>query len=83
MKKVYSAPEIEFEDFALSTNLAACAYDANFSEGTCGWDDPNDRFNYVIFTDLVSACTYKAQDNDKYNGICYHNPSDDCNVFNS
>lgn len=82
MKKNYSAPEIMFEDFVLSTSLAACRYSAQFAENSCAWDDPRDHFEFVVFTNDITACVYKAQDG-KYNGICYHNPSDDCNVFSS
>jgi hypothetical protein len=81
MKKIYSKPEIVFEDFSLSTNIA----------GNCELDTPlpslKDSCGYpirgaVVFTDGINACTYKPQDG-MHNGFCYHVPTEYNNLFNS
>ena len=90
MKKTYMKPEIMFEDFTLTTNIAAgCeSQDVNASTiNSCGLD-----FSGVaIFIEGMTGClggievpdpdrTGDAQD--PYTGICYHNPSG-TNIFNS
>ena len=79
MKKTYSKPDIVFEDFSLSTNIAAgCDYvPTNQSEG-CGvqWG------HNWIFTSELSCSTPITEGDPDYNGICYHNPTDN-NVFYS
>ena len=83
MKKVYSKPEILFESFAMSTNIAAGCYYTNVTHGRdeygCGYK--LDRYNKVIFTSGM-GCTTTEDDGD-YNGICYHVPSEESNLFNS
>lgn len=82
MKKTYSKPDILFEDFSLSVSIAAnCEEETNFAKDQCGY-----RFapGMVIFLEGVTGCTTKIEDgSDSYNGICYHNPSDINNLFNS
>lgn len=82
MKKAYIAPEIMFEDFTISTNIAAgCEAKSDLlAGGQCGfkWGKK------VIFTEQVLGCTVKVVPGDgNYDGLCYHNPSEDYNVFNS
>ena len=90
MKKVYSKPEIVFENFALSENIAnaGCEVKTNTpAQGTCGipWADG------VLFLDSVgSLCTddYSVPNqggDGEYNGLCYHTFSNDGaqNLFNS
>jgi hypothetical protein len=80
MKKAYSKPEIFFEDFSLSTNIAAgCELFPNFAEDACGvkWGKKH------IFLAEIQGCGTKIVNGDPtYDGACYHNPSDP-NVFNS
>ena len=81
MKKTYSKPDIVFEDFSLSTSIAAgCEFSTNFAKGVCGF-----KFGDVmIYVEGISGCAEKAADGSPmYNGICYHNPSDDKNIFAS
>ena len=81
MRKLYSKPEVVFENFLISTNIAAgCVYKTNLqTEGNCGYDD--DRGNGVIFTLDVTGCKYhNVEDSDS---LCYHNPSDYGAIFNS
>ena len=88
MKKAYAKPEIMFESFTISTNIAAgCTYKSGLSvsEQNCGYLFGGDRGSKMIFL------TYSADDTgcktvvpDGYNGMCYHNPSDGFeNIFNS
>ena len=69
MKKVYSKPEIYFESFSLSQNIAA---GCEVKPG-----DPELEFNGLgfAFTDEAN-CSYKVPDqlggDGEYNGICYH-----------
>ena len=82
MKKAYSKPDIVFENFSLSTNIAAgCEVKTNFAQNQCGY-----KFapGIVIFLEGVNGCVKPVVDGDgQFNGICYHNPSDDNNIFSS
>ena len=82
MKKVYEKPEIVFENFSLSTSIAAGCEKTTALQygGTCGirWG------HSTIFTSDVDQCSTKVIDGDTaYNGLCYHVPNADYNVFNS
>ena len=82
MKKTYTKPEIIFEDFTASTNIAAgCegpavghAKDSCFIQGTG---------NIRIFDDGMNQCEYTPFPGDPYDGYCYHTPTDSNNLFNS
>lgn len=81
MKKIYSKPNIMYEDFSLSTGItASCEYSTNFARDVCGF-----KYGpYMIFTEGISGCAIPVPDGDlMFNGICYHNPSDDKNIFSS
>lgn len=81
MKKTYKKPEIIFEDFSLSTSIAlGCEFGAHHAEYLCAYED--EYLEAVIFTETISACTTKMQDG-VYNGLCYHVPSDQTNIFAS
>ena len=81
MKKMYSKPEIMFESFVMSTNIAAgCKMIVGTpSENSCG----------IVGSDGVSLFAehcgfdWTILNGDNYNGFCYHNPSDDNRMFNS
>ena len=88
MRKTYSSPDIVFEDFALSTNIAAGCEEKpdNQTEG-CGvkWGKK------FIFMDGMTGCTSQVTEgstsgnmvDEDNNGLCYHNPSESYNVFYS
>ena len=87
MGKIYTKPDIVFESFSLSTSIAAgCEVKTNTPyAGTCGF-----KFGAVtVFITGVTGCTYKLpfeRDNwvdENGNAFCYHNPSEDSNLFNS
>lgn len=80
MRKAYSAPRIEFESFASSTNIAGNCEEivGNPSKGTCGI--PGNSM--VMFSETVTGCTFHVTTDD-YNGFCYHVPTEAKNLFNS
>ena len=82
MKKAYMKPEIMFESFTLSTNIAAgCEYKNGLhARDYCGYSTRNG----VVFTDGVvgdNGCQYIQPDNN--DTLCYHVPNDSHNIFNS
>lgn len=85
MKKVYEKPEILFESFSLSTNIAGdceAPYVGNPSKGNCGVSTSAPQI--TIFTSDPNVCTIPDSDgDDMYNGLCYHVPTEYNNLFNS
>lgn len=84
MKKIYSKPEIVYEDFTPSTSIAAgCEKLANMSEDSCGILLPDMGFS--IFLENVEACKeFPVEDGSKEsNWVCYHVPDGENNVFAS
>lgn len=88
MKKTYTKPEIVFENFSLSTHVAGdCETRTNTqTEGSCGYG----MRGYTLFAYNMSFCDTSenvgvASDGSPiYNdSICYHNPFDPGNLFNS
>lgn len=83
MKKTYSKPEIMFENFSLSTNIAAgCELTTNLpSVNECGY--PTRGGNVFLVT--ITGCTYTPPEDsdDMYNGFCYHTPAETNNLFSS
>ena len=85
MKKVYSKPEIMFEDFTLSVNIAGdCEEKTNLpSNSTCGMDFSG----LTVFLDNMGGCSDikvpSSNGDGEYDGICYHIPTGDKNLFNS
>lgn len=77
MKKAYSKPEIVFENFMSSTNIAACKVDTNLpSTNTCGISFVPGQ---VVFLDSSTGCNVPSDGYD----ICYDNPSDTNRLFGS
>ncbi len=85
MKKVYSKPEIMFEDFTLSTSIAGgCDVQTNLpSQNQCGMDFSG----LTVFMTGMTGCTDIAVENvggdGQWNEICYHVPTGDQNLFTS
>ena len=86
MKKVYVKPEIVFESFTLSTNIAGDCERivGNPSKGTCGVLG-NVRGEDNIFASTVGGVDGCQiwNDTDKHDGFCYHVPTESTNLFNS
>lgn len=81
MKKQYKKPLVLFDNFSLSTNIAAgCEYSTNFAMNQCGY-----KFapGVIVFTEENTGCGKKVLADENYNGICYHNPSDANNLYSS
>ncbi|MBQ8813365.1 MAG: hypothetical protein IJZ85_02555 [Lachnospiraceae bacterium] len=85
MKKIYTKPEIMFESFALSSNIAGdCEMQTNLpSNSTCGLDFSGLK----VFLDGMGGCSDIEVDNvggdGEYNGICYHVMTGGKNLFAS
>lgn len=87
MKKTYKKPEISFESFLMSTNIAGnCEGPAvgNPSRGSCGIPGSAPGMN-LFSADVgsgVNGCQVFTKDypNDSF---CYHNPTEYNNLFNS
>lgn len=87
MTKNYVKPQIVFEDFSLSKNIAAgCDRLVNNpSKGTCAVLGTG---GIAVFDGTVGkACVFKPEDlggsKDEYDGFCYHVPADNNDLFNS
>lgn len=83
MKRAYTKPDVFFESFALNTAISAnCEKRANFAPDICGYEY-TDSIN--VFTIEVAGCRSGVvlDRNDEFDGICYHNPTDLNNLFNS
>lgn len=84
MKKHYEKPQIMFEDFTLSTNIAGTCTVKTWTpnSGECAYPVTDEFLGTVnVFTSSTQACT-TTEDDGEYNGICYHVPFGD-NLFNS
>ena len=82
MKKIYSKPEIAFESFSLSANIAAgCETKTDTpSKMQCGYGE--DDFGMPLFVQGASGCKAIVQEN-AGDTLCYHVPTDTNNLFNS
>lgn len=88
MKKVYSKPEVMFEDFTMSTNIATgCERTVgNHSKGSCAVVGTG---NVAVFTNtMINICDYTPTEvggnkDDEWDGFCYHVPTEYNNLFNS
>ncbi len=86
MKRSYTKPEILFEDFTLSVNIAAgCEVIADHGMDECGYNvDKDFGLEFYVFTTQIAGCqNAQLNPNEAYDGLCYHNPSELNNVFSS
>ena len=82
MKREYSPPEIIFDSFTLTENIAAnCTRNiTNQYSGSCGLIFGTK----ILFTYEAAGCKHKVADGSPMaNGVCYHIPSGDNRLFNS
>lgn len=81
MKKVYTKPQIAFESFQLTSNIAGdCnTKPASADETTCGYrvDD-----SWIIFQGNP-PCNFPVGQSTENDKICYHVPSGIISVFTS
>lgn len=86
MKKIYEKPQIVFESFIMSTNIAAGCEEIvrTFDKGTCAIVGTG---NVSVFSGTMNICDFTPTDlgnpDDTWNGFCYHVPSERSNLFNS
>jgi hypothetical protein len=81
MRKEYSKPNIMFESFSLSTNIAGdCSVKTGSpSDNVCG----HDIYPFKdVFISSETGCQVTFE-NGQYGGICYHVPDGTNNLFNS
>lgn len=80
MKKAYVKPEIYFESFELSANIATgCAFIANHAKDECGLElGPGLD---VLFISATTGCSRQPVDGDT--SVCYHVPYDSNKLFTS
>ena len=82
MKREYKKPIVVFENFCMSTNIAAGCENkvTNATLNTCAYISSG---GIATFTDeLVNVCDFTSSDG-KWDGFCYHNPDGGPNIFNS
>lgn len=76
MKKMYSKPEIFFENFSLSTNIAGnCNHPfRGFAQFVCGIPDSNGLGMNIFDPNAAgSTCAIPGDGmDDTYDGFCYH-----------
>ena len=87
MKKVYSKPEIMFEDFSLNNaiTLNCKAIVGAPSAGECPYkvESGRDGTKYIFTSAMTNVCTSPEID-DEYGGLCYHVFTDGVDsLFNS
>ena len=85
MKKLYTKPEIMFENFTLSTNIAGdCNVKTNTPSAMQCAVSYDDEFagKVNVFISDIQACEWHEGVNIA-TGICYNTPSDGMNLFNS
>ena len=82
MKRAYQKPDIMFDSFSLSSTIAgSCSFDTNTkSQGDC-----HVMFGELkVFTSKVTGCKGGViVDSGQFNGLCYHVPTNDKNIFMS
>ena len=84
MKKTYSKPQIMFEAFTLSTNIAAgCGLQTKLQDknGGCGWR-PDERAE-AVFNFGVQGSQCEVGPGEMYNELCYDNPYGEYALFTS
>ena len=70
MKKQYVKPELYFENFELSTSIAACEKDTGtHAQNVCGIIIPG--VEGTVFSENITNCTTKGADGEY--STCYHN----------
>ena len=83
MKKEYSKPIVVFESFSLSTNIAGdCEHKTKLPSADTQYGCGYQIRGAIVFVSEVQGCTYHEPDGE-YNGICYHVPTVESNLFNS
>lgn len=83
MKKAYSKPEIFFEDFTLTTNIAGTC--EHKTDNPSMWQCSVNASGINVFLPDITGCEFvvgAAGGDGEFNSICYHVPYGE-NLFNS
>ena len=84
MKKVYSKPEIMFESFVMSTNIAGtCGEDIAMPTNKEGCGYQPEGYPMTVFLTDMSGCKQQLKPETDFNGICYDVPVPEGLLFNS
>lgn len=89
MKKTYTKPEISFESFLMSTNIAGDCdkpFVNNASKGACGVIGSVPGVDNLFVKGVSGADGCQIWDSDGItdkDGLCYHVPVEGKNLFNS
>lgn len=85
VKKSYNKPEIYFESFSLSTSIASgCEVPFTLAaKNICGIPDENGTGERIFDTSITSTCTTSGTGIEKFDGFCYHIPTETNNLFKS
>lgn len=92
MRKIYQKPDVFFEDFAFSSNIAgncSALFDLHRADHTCNFKATSSSADackfvdngFVVFTN-DSSCEILCQEDDPFN-LCYHVSVDTNRMFNS
>ena len=82
MKKSYVKPQVFFEDFQLSANIAGvCGIPTGHAENECQWSISIPGISGNAFVTEEMGCGYKPNDGDY--DVCYHVPVDANRLFTS
>ena len=85
MKKSYTKPEIYFENFTLSTNIASNC-DRPFSlqaQFVCAIPDANNLGMGIFDPNRGGGCVIPGDQDAMYDGFCYHVPTENNMLFMS
>ncbi len=78
MKKSYVKPQVYFESFQLSANIAGnCKFITNHQKSSCGYQT---TAGVLFFDTMTAICDMPTQEGEKY---CYDNPVDEGRLFTS
>lgn len=87
MKREYRKPIVVFEDFTLSTNIAGDCEGIvdNPTKGSCAVESTG---GIAVFSANMNVCVFTptalgGEDDDKWDGFCYHVSTEYNNLFNS
>lgn len=82
MKK-YVKPELFYERYELTEQIAACAWDLNSVEGSCGYVGGKGYGDWVIIDDKVAGCQLELTPEQGSEIYCYYPLDESKTLFQS
>ncbi len=82
--KTYVKPDLVYESFELSQNIATCGFDVNFTNYDVCYavgDENEGMFNVTLFTQVNENC--EAKEGENADSYCYEPSSAAWGLFNS